>query len=172
MQSRPFIAVILGMAAWLPLAGGSGNLDAFQELLSHSPFGSAEMGASAAAAANAPIEFRGVLEENGSRFFSIFNPANHRSAWVELNIPTNGYFVKAYDEKTLCVSVEYQGRLLTLLLKRGRVVAQTPSIAPALAPSDKTAAAVNSRFDPIALKQKQEESRRRRQQMAAQTARP
>ncbi len=93
-------------------------------LLSNSPFGSPKTGVLGANSGAEPFEFRAVLEENGSKFFSIYETATKRSNWVEINDPVNGFTVKGYDGAKENITVEYQGKAMTLAIKRAPAVPQ------------------------------------------------
>lgn len=92
-------------------------------LLSNSPFGAPKTVAGAASGTE-PFEFRAVLEENGNKFFSIYDTATRRSNWVEFNDPVNGFSVKTYDSAKEVVMIEYQGKVMTLAIKRAPAVPQ------------------------------------------------
>ena len=108
------VAVIIVDPA-VQIARASGSL---QELMERSPFGGAEAGPAANPAAEQPLQFRGVMEERGKRIFSIYDPAAHRSCWVNLNEPTYGFSVISYDEANLSVTVDFCGNRLTLPIVR------------------------------------------------------
>jgi hypothetical protein len=165
MVFRPLIVVSLWSLALLPLAGATTPSDKLNGLLSNSPFGASRTNATGSNAAE-PLEFRAVLEENGSKFFSIYETVTRRSIWVELNDAVNGFSVKSYDAERFGVTVEYQGRPLTLTLKRAPAVAQALQPGP-MGPGALPNAAVNqvvagAPLDQQRLQQIQEEIRRRR----------
>ena len=116
MLSRPLIALLLGLAALQAPAFAANNPNAIEELLRHSPFGSADINSAAIAAVNEPLEFRAVLEEHGQKFFSIYETGTRRSTWVDMKIPPEGLKVEAYDDTQECLTVRYQGKSLMLHL--------------------------------------------------------
>lgn len=125
-------------ARWLgvwALAGLPAGLaaDPLAELVKNSPFG-APPAASAPAAENQPLEFRGVFADGGEYFFSIYDPAERRSHWVGLAEPGLPFRIRAYDPGTQAVVAEYQGRQLTLALKKAPVAAAPATLAAAPAP--------------------------------------
>ena len=90
--------------------------------LAHSsPFGGQV--ANAAGRTDMPLEFRSILVEGGEQFFSLYEVSSRSSLWVGLNESGNPYKVQSYDANKGEVSVEYQGRNLTLPLKQAKVVA-------------------------------------------------
>src|ERR1700694_153274 len=130
MVSRPLIAASVCLLTFLGPAGAASTPDRFGGLLANSPFGSPRAGAPGSGTSE-PLEFRGVLEENGNRIFSIYETATHRSNWVDLNDPVNEFSVKDYDAAHDSVTVEFQGNPLKLALKRAApVVAATTGALP------------------------------------------
>ncbi len=104
-----------------PASAAPSDLDG---LLSDSPFG---MPASATtASANspaAPLEFRSVMVEGDTVYFSVFEASSKTSLWVRLDEPGNAFKVKTYDSKQETVTVDYAGRSLILPLTRAKAVA-------------------------------------------------
>jgi len=127
MAPRTLILSLVCTAAVLRLAAASApapekmNLNG---LVTNSPFGSAKTGVVTGNTGNDPLEFRAVLEENNSKFFSIYDTNTHRSTWVELNDPVNGFSVKGYDAAKESITVDYQGKALTLAIKRAPAAVQ------------------------------------------------
>ncbi len=137
------------------------NLDS---LVKNSPF-SATTAAAPGVAADTPLEFRGMLVDQGEYFFSLRDPATGFSLWVGLNEPGNPFTVHSYDRDKSVAAVEYKGRTLTLTLKPAKVVAlapSTPGAAPAPAGIPPNAAASASTDDANRLAAVAEEIRRRR----------
>ncbi|MFI5357564.1 MAG: hypothetical protein ACHQ4G_09535 [Opitutales bacterium] len=108
-----FFAAATGLLAAAPiLPATEPGLNA---LLQNSPFGNSPT--LAAPTSGAPLEFRGVMAEGGTYYFSIFEAASARSAWVRLNETANRDFVaRNYDAKNQQLAVNYQGADLTLAL--------------------------------------------------------
>ena len=169
MAFRPFIVVPLFFIAVLRLAGAGTMAEKMSGLLSNSPFGSVRTGVAGGNASAEPLEFRSVLEENGSKLFSVYETSTHRSNWVELNDPVNGFAIKGYDAAKDNITVEYQGKTMTLALKRAPAVAQ---VAPQIPPPGPNGAVAPGNFaggpggptavDQQRIQQIQEEIRRRR----------
>jgi hypothetical protein len=140
-------------------------------LLNNSPFGSAKSAQSAVGGNGEPFELRAVLEENGSKFFSIYDTATRRSNWVELNDPVNGFSIKSYDAAKENITVDYQGKSMTLAIKRAPAVAQVmqqpmPSVpgpnGPMVQPNMPGVQGAPTAVDQQRIQQIQEEIRRRR----------
>ncbi len=167
-----FASSIFWLMTLPSVAGANGTTDMLHSLLSNSPFGRPETSSPASPAQEQPIEFRGLLMENGTRLFSLFQISSRRSLWVKLNDPMSGLTVTAYDEEHTSVTVDYQGRSLTLALKRSRAQAQVtlPAVSGIEKPEITTAG--NPRYNPEVMRQYQEERRLGRKQKAATTAEP
>lgn len=100
--------------------------DSLDSLVKNSPFGSAKSG-QPVDAGNQPMEFRGVLEENGQQLFSVFDTATKRSRWVTLNDTSGEVVVKSYNAEANTIALEQNGRALSLTLKSGpRIVQNVP----------------------------------------------
>lgn len=123
IASLGFVPVV---AAWAV----EGDLNS---LLQNSPF---ESGASTTGPkSNEPLEFRGVLTESGVAYFSIYETATSRSAWVGLNEESSrDYTAKSYDGENRQLTIEYQGRDLVLSL----AVDSSPAAIPTLAATNPT----------------------------------
>lgn len=93
-----------------------------QNLVQSSPFGTA-IAAGQAAAGAGPLEFRGTFVDRGERFFSIADTASHRAEWVSLNETGRPFQVKNYDADSETVTLDYQGRSMSLKLRTARVTA-------------------------------------------------
>lgn len=115
------------------LTAGSSGLHAagqadLNSLLSNSPFGSAASGA-ATPQNDAPLEFRGVFAEGGDYFFNLYSASAARSEWLGLD-DTYGdnVVVKSYDPANQQLTVQFQGKPMTLsLVSARRPAAPTPA---------------------------------------------
>lgn len=129
MASRALILALFGTTAVLRLLGAPAaspekekpNLNG---LVANSPFGSAKSGSAMGSNGNEPFEFRSVVYENNSQFFSIYDTNTHRSTWVELNDPVNGFSIKSYDAAKESITVDYQGKAMTFAIKRAPAATQ------------------------------------------------
>ncbi len=111
-------ALLLGLAA-----------RADTTLAPSSPF--APAAGSAAAAENQPLELRGILMDGSGYRFSIFDPVKKAGLWVRLNEPGHDFTVKTHDVARDTVTLDFQGRMLTLALRTAKVAAVAVSEAPA-----------------------------------------
>ncbi len=78
--------------------------------------------ASTAPAQDANLELRGIMAAGDSTMFSIYDSTHHMSAWTKLNDVGRDFIVRSYDASKETVSVDYQGRTLTLALHTAKVV--------------------------------------------------
>ena len=85
-----------------------------------SPF--APSSGSAAAAENQPLELRGIMMDGGGYRFSVFDPVRKTGQWVRLNEPGHDFTVKTHDVARDTVTLDFQGRMLTLSLRTAKVV--------------------------------------------------
>jgi hypothetical protein len=111
----------LGFLAGLGLAFGPA-LRADAPLASTSPFLPPDSAGATAAAENTPLELRGILVDGGGYRFSIYDPARHTGQWVRLNEPGHDFTVRAHDVARDTVTLDFQGRTLTLPLHAAKVV--------------------------------------------------
>jgi len=65
--------------------------------------------------------------------YGLFDPVKRQSSWVKLNEAGNDYTVRNYDAANDAVTVEYQGRVLTLALKAAKIQSLAPSALPQVA---------------------------------------
>lgn len=94
-----------------------------------SPFAPPD-GATAVAGENQPLELRGILMDGGGYRFSIYNPGKKTGQWVRLNESGNDFTVRAHDAARDTVTLDYQGRTLTLPLHNAKVVGMTVNTEP------------------------------------------
>lgn len=101
--------------------------DDWQPLLANPPFGTP-----AAAASSTPgeLEFRGVVQEEGTYFVNLFNPTTKTSQWVPVKGQAPGLEVKAYDPEQEKVQITQGGRALTLPLKQAKVTLAKVAVPP------------------------------------------
>ena len=118
---------------------------------------------------NSPIELRGIMAIPGGSLFGLFDPVKKQGGWVKLNEAGRDFTVRSYDAANDAVTVEYQGRVLSLALKTSKIesmpamMAQAPRPMPG--PQMATAPAVDEakRLEAVAA----EVARRRQQRQAA-----
>ena len=109
--------LLVGLTVLQSLAGAASPPDKLQGLLNRSPFGNTATKPDSVISDHQPLEFRGVLEERGSKIFSIYDTATRRSAWFDLNRAMNGMRIEAYDDVQEFITVVHQGKTLVLTLK-------------------------------------------------------
>lgn len=87
-------------------------------------------------ASAAALEFRGFVDVGGGKQFRLFDPAKKQGAWVRLNerSPEFEAVVRQHNEGEESVSVEHQGRTVTLTMRKAKIVADVAAAA-APAPS-------------------------------------
>jgi hypothetical protein len=126
MLLRNLSAVVLCLTAGLLPAGAADTPAKIKKLLDHSPFGAPPVNLASSKAPD-PLEFRAVLEEDGTRYFSVYDANTHCSAWVKLNEPLNEFVIKDFDAAHTIVQIEYKGAALTLPIKQGQASAMVNS---------------------------------------------
>ena len=137
---RPLLALLLLLTCLRSPATEADASGLLAQLARNSPFGRSGVFPTAATLAD-PIEFRGVFEENGHRYFSLFDAAARNGAWVEMNEPGIGWTVTDYNPAIETVVVTRQDRDLTLKLRNSRVTGPTgmataPAVPVATTPRD------------------------------------
>jgi hypothetical protein len=114
-------------------ACGLAKASDFSSLLSNSPF--APIGPGAAAGGDKSVEFRGLFTEKGATYFSIYDTATQRAAWVGLNESGHPFVVRGYNSSNDTVTVELNGHNLNVGLKHAAVqLAAAAKVAPPVAP--------------------------------------
>jgi hypothetical protein len=156
-----------------------------QNLLTNSPFGQARS-AGTQETPGAAWEFRGVAEEAGEVWYSLFDTTAKRSVWVRQGETPPGLAIRTFDPSTLTLSLDYQGKNLVLPIKRAPQVAQPVTLPaptgvvggtmpmPNSGSGPAPALNANSPADAQRIQQVTEEIRRRRalRQQAVQQALP
>ena len=114
-QNSTGLAVLGFALVALPWARG--------QLASKSPFLPAGGSGAAVATAGAPLEFRGTLETSEGLKVRIVDPARKAGVFLLLNQhdPSFDFTVKSYDAEHDTVTLDYQGRPLTLALHVAKV---------------------------------------------------
>lgn len=70
---------------------------------------------------NSPIELRGIMAIPGGSLFGLYDPVKKQGGWVKLNEAGRDFTVRTYDAANDAVTVEYQGRVLSLALKTAKI---------------------------------------------------
>ncbi len=105
----------LGCAGLLAIPAISATQSNLDGLLHNSPFGSAQ--GEQIDKNSTPLEFRGVMAEGNTYFFSIYAQADSRSEWLQLEEKSaKNYVVRSYDSSRQELTLEYQGQSMTLAL--------------------------------------------------------
>ncbi len=123
MANRTLSSTCLTLAALAALASTAARAQS----PSISPFMPPPGAATSAPTPGATIEFRGVMEDASGMKFRIYDPAKKTGTWVKLNErdTTLDVLVKQFNNSTPdaeTLTVEFQGRTLTLAQRTSKVV--------------------------------------------------
>ena len=77
-------------------------------------------------AENNPLELRGIMVDDSGYRFSIFDPTRHAGTWARLNEAGHDFVIKSHDVARDVVTLDYQGRVLTLALRNAKVAIVAP----------------------------------------------
>jgi hypothetical protein len=113
--ARSFLAM-LGLGAALQAGAQASNT-----LAPTSPF-LPPASAAATPAENTPLELRGIMVDEGGYRFSVFDPVRHTGTWARLNEAGHDFVIRGHDVARDIVTLDYQGRVLTLPLRTAKVV--------------------------------------------------
>src|SRR4051812_3251591 len=107
----------------LPLGMGVVSYGWAQENLSRSSPFVASNGQSSPVATteNSPLELRGIVISPNGNLYGLFDPVKRQSGWVKVNETGNAYTVRSFNASNESISVEYEGRTLTLALKAAKI---------------------------------------------------
>ena len=98
----------------LSVAGASSRA---VELTPNSPFAPPSNNAdTSATTANAPLALHGILATPDGYEFNLCDQAGNVNVWIGLNATGQPFVVRSHDVAHGCVTVEYEGRELTLSL--------------------------------------------------------
>lgn len=94
------------------------------QVAAKSPFMPPAGAATGAPTAAAPLEFRAYMDVGGGLQFRLFDPAKKTGVWVKLNERNSEFDVvaKQHDDAQKTLTVEHQGRTLTLAMREAKVV--------------------------------------------------
>ena len=111
----------LGRKFWIyAMVAFGGTLCQHVQAQSNSPF-LPQSGSVGALTENSPLELRGIMPMVGGVSFGFFDPTKKRCGWVKLKETGREYTVLTYDPSNESVTVEYQGRVLTLALPASKI---------------------------------------------------
>ncbi|MBS0663855.1 MAG: hypothetical protein JSR48_11375 [Verrucomicrobia bacterium] len=117
----PRSAPVASLLACLIL-GGLGGARAGEGLAASSPFLPPTAGGATPAEAT-PLELRGIMADGAGYRFSIFDPTRHTGTWARVNETGYDFVIRSYDPSRDLVTLDYQGRVLTLALRTAKVAA-------------------------------------------------
>lgn len=172
---RPVLPLLPLLSAGLfALAGATGG---HAQLAKTSPFMPAQAAPSSAPTAGAPLEFRGFLKTAEGTLYRVNDPARKTGSWVKLNErdPTLEVLAKAHDPDQNTLTVEYQGKTLTLAGREAKIVSSgsaaqpmpVPMPAPAPPPTNVAPAVTQS----VVVNPTPADEQRRLEAVAAEVAR-
>lgn len=100
-----------------------GALPAWAQLSSNSPFTNAQAAAAAAPQQQNPIEFAGYLTTKDGIMYVVRDPVKKASTFLKLNERDSafGVVVKQHDVSQNTLTIEYQGRPMTLEVKKAKI---------------------------------------------------
>lgn len=109
-------------AVALALGGAAARMPA--QIAAKSPFMAPQAAANNAPTAGAPLEFRALIETAEGVQFRLYDPAKKTGTWVKLNERNSELEVlaKQHDEGHKTLTIEHQGRTLTLAMREAKVV--------------------------------------------------
>ena len=76
---------------------------------------------SAAPMSDSTLELRGIMAVGDSFMFSVYDSGNRMSSWSRLNGGGHSFVIRSHDVARDSVTVEHQGRTLTLALRTAKV---------------------------------------------------
>ncbi len=101
------------------------------ELTPDSPFAPPSSNAGTSATpADSPLELHGILAMPDGYKFNLCDQAGHVNVWIGLNATGQPFVVRSHDVAHNRVTVEYQGRELTLSLARAKVGSMPQQVMP------------------------------------------
>jgi len=155
-------------------AGLAAGLEVRAQLAAKSPFMAAPAAGGTAPAENTPLEFRGYMETAGGVQYRLYDPAKKSGIWVKLNERNAdfGVVAKQHDSAKEILTIDYQGKTLTLPVRKAKVVssgnaAQAAPPTVAAAPSSVPAAVTQA----VVLNPTPADEQRRLDAVAAEVAR-
>lgn len=155
-------------------AGLAAGVEGRAQLAAKSPFMAAPAAGATAPAENTPWEFRGYMETAGGVQYRLYDPAKKSGIWVKLNERNAdfGIVAKQHDSAKEMLTIEFQGKTLTLPVRKAKVVSSgnaAHAVPPAVAqaPSNVPAAVTQA----VVLNPTPADEQRRLDAVAAEVAR-
>jgi hypothetical protein len=97
-------------------------------LVANSPFmPRQEENAAPVVTEDAVVEFRGMITTENGVLYGLYDRSRNKGAWVRENEKGADFVVQSYDATADLVTLNYQGRKLTLPLSASRIAAAAPS---------------------------------------------
>jgi hypothetical protein len=120
MSSR----VLFSRLVFAALVAVAVNRDAHGQIAAKSPFMPPQSAGTAGPTAGAPLEYRGYMETGEGRLYRIHDPAKKTGTWVKLNEKNADFDVvaKQHDTDHETLTIEHQGKTLTLAERKPKVV--------------------------------------------------
>lgn len=128
------LAAVLAVIAGAPAAA---------QLAKTSPFMPPQGAAANTPTAGAPLEFRGWIQTGDGILFRLRDPARKADTWVKLNEHDNTLDVtpKQHDLERNTLTIDYQGKTLTLAVRESKIVSSGSAAHPMPLPAPAPAAA-------------------------------
>lgn len=123
---------------------------------------------SAAPTSDSTLELRGIMAVGDSFMFSVYDSGNRMSAWSRLNEGGHSFAIRSHDVARDSVTVDYQGRTVTLALRTAKV-ASAPVNQPQAIPAAQ--AAPQPVGGPVVLNPSPADEQRRLEAIAAEVNR-
>jgi len=100
------------------------NLQAIAQIAVRSPFMPPQSAATPGPTAGAPLEYRGYMETGEGRLYRIHDPAKKIGTWIKLNEKNPDFDVvaKQHDNDQDTLTIEHQGKTLTLAERKPKIV--------------------------------------------------
>ncbi len=144
------------------------------QLAAKSPFTSATGAEATSPAANAPLEFRGYMETSEGVQYRLYDPAKKTGIWVKVNEknPDLEVTVKQHDTDKETLTVEHQGKSLTLSQRKSKVISSgSVAMPPAMAAAAATPNVLPAVTQAVVLNPTPADEQRRLDAVAAEVAR-
>lgn len=112
---------------------GAAGID-LENLATNSPFGTGAKASTTQVTPAANLELRGMYQENGRTFYSVYNTTTKQGTWVaadEKSADAAAMVVKSFDSATSTLVIETAGRAASLTLKPATVSKYEAPAAPA-----------------------------------------
>jgi hypothetical protein len=157
------------LAAFVLIAVST-ELNGADPIITRSPFLPPSAPTESAPTADATLELRGIMAAGEGYMFSIYDSTSKSSAWSRLNETGHPFVVRSHDESRDSVTVEHQGRTLTLALRTAKV-ASAPVNVPQPVQANQGQTAPQPIGGPVVLNPSPADEQRRLEAIAAEVNR-